>query len=187
MAMVPSDFPRLPKVLGESRGFAGSRQESRPLPTSRRPFRVKGDVTLNQLCSGPHRSHSHSSLSSAPAPHPQPGHLPPLCPLSCIPVGPGGATMLGWPSCWRGGPGLALAHSRCSERASCVPVRVGPWRLGLGRGPVADPCADPWGTRLLAACLLCAELGETPENHAGHPLGGSQACGQEQRGSQEPG
>lgn len=52
--------------------------------------------------------------------------------------------MLGWPSCWRGGPGLGLAHSRCSERAYCVPVRVGPWRPGLGLGPAADPCVRPW-------------------------------------------
>ena len=94
--------------------------------------------------------------------------------------------MLGWPSCWRGGPGLGLAHSRCSERAYCVPVRVGPWKPGLGLGPAPDPCVA-LGTRSLAEYLLCAELGEMTEDHAGHPLNCSQACGQEQRGSQQPG
>ena len=43
------------------------------------------------------------------------------------------------------------------------------------------------GTRSLAEHLLCAELGETPEDHAGHLLSCPQACGQKQRGSQEPG
>lgn len=51
--------------------------------------------------------------------------------------------MLGWPSCWRGGPGLGLAHSRCSERAYCVPVRVGPWRPGLGLVLLLTP-VWPW-------------------------------------------
>lgn len=56
--MTPSDFPRLPKVSGGPVRRSNSRQGARPLPTSRGPSGVKGDVTLNQPCSGPHRAHS---------------------------------------------------------------------------------------------------------------------------------
>lgn len=61
--MVPSDFLKLPKGLGGSRGFSGPRQGSRPLPTSGHPSSVKGDVTLNQLCLGSHRAYSHRRVS----------------------------------------------------------------------------------------------------------------------------
>lgn len=46
-----------------------------------------------------------------------------------------------------------------AQKGPSVPVRVGPWRPGLGLGPAADPCVWPWAlSRWLST--FCAQSWE---------------------------